>query len=301
MTLGTYQTGDGTAGIRSFDVLTGNGRVIVIAAVPNSYLSDPEQRGDVRIVDVTMPFVPIEIADWDFRRDAPQALRDAVIDGAEPSDLRAEGITIDPEGERVFVSNWDAGVEILALSDPALPVFAGRDASMGYQEGKAAATAFDAETKTLIVGHRDIDPIEGETGAPSWGINVLLDAGADGDPTLISTYSIDDTLADAEGRLELSGLYAPQDAVVSDGLLYAVWLSGGLRIVDLSDPEQPGEIASFTPPTRVDPQRQFAAPNGNIAMPLAWSVHVEDDLIFLSDLNTGLWILRISEPPTGTG
>ncbi|HZJ48035.1 MAG TPA: hypothetical protein VFD97_03230, partial [Acidimicrobiia bacterium] len=118
--------------------------------------------------------------------------------------------------------------------------------------------------------------------------------------TLISTYSVDDALSDDGGRLELSGLYTPNDAVIDDGYLYAAWLSGGLRIVNLSDPEHPTEVASFVPPTRVDPQRQFAAPNGNIAMPLAWSVHVQDDLIYLSDLNTGLWILRLSQPPIGT-
>jgi hypothetical protein len=35
-------------------------------------------------------------------------------------------------------------------------------------------------------------------------------------------------------------------------------------------------------------------------MPLAWSVHVVDNLIYLSDANTGLWILRLAEPPAGT-
>jgi len=298
--LGTYQTGRGTVGIESFDVLADSGRVIVVAAVPNSYLGNPDGLGDVRIIDVTMPFVPIALADWDFRRDAPATMREAVLSAADPADLRAQGITIDPERERVFVANWDAGVVVLGLSDPSQPVFLGRDASMGYQEGKTNATAFDDQNQLLVVDHRDVDPIEGETGAPAWGINVVFDAGGHRNPTLISTYSVDDALSDDGGRLELSGLYTPNDAVIDDGYLYAAWLSGGLHIVNLSDPEHPTEVASFVPPTRVDPQRQFAAPNGNIAMPLAWSVHVQDDLIYLSDLNTGLWILRLSQPPIGT-
>ena len=292
LTLGVYETGPGTMGVEGFDVWAADDRVLMVAAVPNSYLGHPDARGDVRIVDVSIPYAPIEVADWDFRRDAPEALREGVVDGTEPADLKAMGITIDPDAERAFVANWNAGVVTLDLSDPSHPAFAGRDASMGYREGKTDSTALGDDGRLLVVGHDDMDPIEGETGAPSWGVDVVLDAGGDGDPTLVSIYSLEDALPDADGRLELSGLYSPHGAVIADGRLYAAWLSGGLRIVDLSDPEHPTEAGSFVPPTRVDPQRQFAAPNGNIAMPLVWSVHVVDDLIFVSDLNTGLWILR---------
>ncbi len=298
MPLGVYPAGPGTGGVSSFDVWNGDDRVVVIAAVPNSFIDHPDARGDVRIIDVTLPTTPLELATWDFRRDAPASIREAVLDGDDPRDFRAQGITIDPDGERVFVANWNAGVVVLELSDPSHPEFIGRDASMGYQEGQAGVTAYDRERQLLVVGHRDVDPLEGEPDAPAWGVDVILESGTDGDPTLVSTYSVEAARPDPEGRLELSGLYAPQDAVIADGYLYAVWLSGGLRVVSLSDPEHPAEVASFMPPTRVDPRRQIAAPNGNIAMPLAWSAFVQDDLIYVSDLNTGLWILRLPELPT---
>ncbi len=51
------------------------------------------------------------------------------------------------------------------------------------------------------------------------------------------------------------------------------------------------------PPTRIDPQRQLSSPNGNIAMPFVWSVHISNGLIYVADLNTGLWILELAEPP----
>jgi hypothetical protein len=56
-------------------------------------------------------------------------------------------------------------------------------------------------------------------------------------------------------------------------------------------------VASFVPPTRIDPQRQLSSPNGNIAMPFVSSIHISNDLIYVSDLNTGLWILELAEPP----
>ena len=297
--LGTYETGTGTLGVHSFDVWVEEDRVLVVAAAPNSFLDHPDALGDVRIVDITDPENPVAVADWDFRRDATVTVREAVLDGVDPRDLRVQGITMDPDGERAFVAHWNAGVVVLDLSDPLQPEAIGRTSSLGYQEGKSSSTAYDPDTGVLTVNHRDVDPLEDEIGAGSWGISVVFDASGGGDPSLGSVYSIVDALADDEGRLALGGLYSAHESVITDGYLYAVWLSGGLRVVDLSDPTEFVEIASFIPPTRVDPQDHFASPNGNIGMPLAWSVHVVDNLIYVSDLNTGLWILRLTEPPLG--
>lgn len=298
--LGTYETGTGTIGISDFDVWVEDERVLVVAAAPNSLLDHPDALGDVRIVDVTDPAVPVEVADWDFRRDAEPAIRDAVLDDADPRDFHARGITLDQAGERAFVAHWDAGVVILDVSDPSQPEAIGRIASLGHQEGNSESTAFDPASGVLVVTHQDLDPLDDEAGMESWGISVVFDASEQGDPSQPSINAIEAALPDPEGRLFLDGIYSPRDAVVSGDYLYAVWLSGGLRVVNFSNPTEFAEVASFVPPTRVDPQRHFASPNGNIAMPLAWSVHVVDNLIYLSDANTGLWILRLSEPPVGT-
>ncbi len=300
--LGTFETGIGTVGIHAFDVLVDDGRVFVVAAVPNSYLDHPDALGDVRIVEVTDPANPVGVADWDFRSDAPVMVRDTVLVDADPRDFHVQGITVDQEGERAFVAHWGAGVVVLDLSDPLQPAAVGRIAPLGHQEGKSNSTAFDSAAGVLVVGHRVLDPLDDlddEIGAGSWGISVVFDASELDDPTLGSVYSIEDALPDAEGRLALDGIYTAFEAAMVGDYLYGVWLSGGLRVVNVSDPTELIDVASYVPPTRVDPQRHFASPNGNIAMPLAWSVHVVDDLIYVSDLNTGLWILRLAEPPVG--
>ena len=298
--VGTYWTGMGTAGISSLDVLVGADRVLVVAAVPNSFMDHPGALGDVRIVDITDPLTPLDVAEWDFRRDVESSIRDAVLADSDPRDFHAQGITLDQAGERAFIAHSDAGVIVLDLSDPTLPVVVGRAPSVGHQEGNSNSTAFDPVRGVLVVNHGDLDPLDDEAGLESWGVSVIFDASEQGDPSGPSVYSVEHALPDAEGRLPLEGTYSPSGAVVAGDYLYATWMSDGLRVLDLSDPTNPVEVASFVPPTRVDPQRHFAAPNGNIAMPLAWSVHVVDNLIYLSDANTGLWILRLAEPPTGT-
>ncbi len=298
--LSTYEAGTGTLGIHSFDVWVEEDRTLVIAAAPNSLLDHADALGDVRIVDVTDPANPVDVADWDFRRDAETSVRDAVLADADPREFHVRGITLDQDGERAFVAHWDAGVVILDLSDPSNLEAVGRTASLGYREGNSESTAFDPTTGILVVNHQDLDPLDDEEGAESWGISVVFDAGGRDDPSQPSVYSIEGALPDAEGRLALDGIYSAHEAVIVGDYLYAVLLSGGLRVVDLSDPTEAVEVASFVPPVRVDPQEHFVSPNGNIAMPLAWSVHVVDNLIYLSDANTGLWILRLSDPPIGT-
>ena len=294
--LSTYRTGSGTVGIHDLDVWVESDRVLIVASSPNSLLDDEAEIGDLRIVDITDPQRPRAVSDWDFRRDAPETIRDAVLVEADLRDFPVRGITLDPDRSRAFVAQWDAGVVVLDLTDPSEPEMIGRTGTLGHSEGNADSTAFDSETQVLVVNHLDLNPLEEELNEPSWGTSVLFDASGGNDPLLASLYAIEDALPTAEGRIVLDGLYAAGDAVVDGHYLYATWISGGLRVVDLSDPSEPEEVASFVAPTKVDPQRHFASPSGNIGMPLVWSVFVVDDLIYVSDLNTGLWILRY-EPP----
>jgi hypothetical protein len=106
----------------------------------------------------------------------------------------------------------------------------------------------------LVVNHRDLNPLDDEAGMESWGISVVFDADGPDDPSQPSVYSIEGALPDVEGRVALDGIYSAHDAVMAGSYLHAVWLSGGLRVVDLSDPTNAVEVASFVPPVRVDPQ-----------------------------------------------
>jgi hypothetical protein len=290
--LGVYDAGAGTSGIADLDVWLDGGSVLVGAVVPNSFLDHPDGVGDVRIVDITDPQAPVDIADWDLRRDT---IGETALEGTDPRELRAEGITFDPDRRRAFIAYWDAGIVVLDLATPNRPAYAGRYTSSEHREGNAASTTLDPVRHVLAVTYRDLDPLEDEVNGPSWGLSAVLDV--QNDPSLISVYSFDGAIPDIDGRIPLDGVYTAFQGVIADQRFYAAWASGGLRVVDLHDPAQPVEVASFAPPTRIDPQRQLSSPNGNIAMPFVWSVHISDGLIYVADLNTGLWILQLAEPP----
>ena len=80
---------------------------------------------------------------------------------------------------------------------------------------------------------------------------------------------------------------------IKDDIMFVAYYQGGLRIVDVSGElmgnlyDQGREIAKFLP--RVSEGR---GPNS----PMAWGPQPYKGLIFVSDMNSGLWALRLKEP-----
>jgi hypothetical protein len=79
------------------------------------------------------------------------------------------------------------------------------------------------------------------------------------------------------------GAHQPHEFVGTDNLVYAAWFAGGLRVVDLSNPHRPAEVARYIPP------RAGGAPQTN-------DVFVDPrGIIYLIDRINGLDLLRLSD------
>ncbi|MGB5732459.1 MAG: hypothetical protein WBN24_12700, partial [Acidimicrobiia bacterium] len=172
--------------------------------------------------------------------------------------------------------------------------------SLGHSEGKSGSTLFSAELQTLVVNHEDLDPLDDgdEQAAQSWGVQTVFDVGTQDRPEFVTKYSVEDALPDSDGLVSLGGIYSVGDSLAVGHYAYSAWLTGGLRVVDFSNSLEPTEVASFLPPAGIDPHDRFVSPNGVIKLPLVWSVDVSSGLIYVSDINTGLWILRLVDAPT---
>jgi hypothetical protein len=108
----------------------------------------------------------------------------------------------------------------------------------------------------------------------------------------------DRSTSDEDGAAtHVDGRYSAHNAVLLDDIDYVAWYSDGLRIVDVSDPTAPEELGWFIPPVQIDPQDYWEAPDGVRSLAIVWGVHVAEGLIYVSDMNSGLWIVRYA-PPT---
>lgn len=86
------------------------------------------------------------------------------------------------------------------------------------------------------------------------------------------------------------GRFSAHNPVVQGDLLFVSWFADGVRVLDISDPAAPRELASWIPPARAQPRaiRTYLGDG-----PLVWGVAVEGDLIVASDINSGLHVLRL--------
>ena len=108
------------------------------------------------------------------------------------------------------------------------------------------------------------------------------------------------------------GLYGPRlsEPFASD-VLFTTWLSDGLRVLDVSDPAKPREVAAFVPPDVADPSpgagagpTDRAGATGSLQRGRSWpdralvtGVDVIPDgpssgHVVVSDINAGLYVLR---------
>jgi hypothetical protein len=159
-------------------------------------------------------------------------------------------------------------------------VYLGRTIYPAGADGNTHSVALAADDSLLFVADEDYGISDG-----SWGFLRIWDITNRRDPEQIGRYLTPNTT-----RLPPSGegLYSVHNPVVRGDLAFVSWYSDGVRVLDIADPRQPVEIAAFVPPANADPFGEFDE------APYVWGVALERDLVFASDTNTGLYVLRFS-------
>jgi choice-of-anchor B domain-containing protein len=277
--LGFVETGAASGGVHELSLLQRENRVFALLAVPGSEARG--EGGDFRIVEATDPRNPRQIADWGIEEDLG-LIRSSLGQGDSPS-VFCHSAAANVEGTVAYLSYWDAGIIILDISDPSKPRFIGRTMYAPGEEGNAHSIWLASSGKILLVADEDVSPGRGRTESTTWGFLRLYDLSDLAHPRQISTFVTQNTQRFPPPD---AGWYTVHNPFVVGDTAYLSWYSDGVRVVDISDPANPREIAFFVPPPQVD-RRGFLG-----GRPAVWGVYVQNDLIFISDINTGLYILR---------
>ncbi len=174
-----------------------------------------------------------------------------------------------------FVSHWNAGLVILDVGNgmvggsPTNPVEVGRVQPEG---GKTHNAWYWPDAGYVFVGEESSRP----------GVVHVVDVSDLSNPVEVATF-------------EVSGHTAHNFSMdEARGILYVTWLGGGLKAIDVS-----GDLVG-----RLDTQgREIGytgqamgtiCPKANLCRPgtLSWGVQLHDGLVYVSDVNSGLWIFR---------
>lgn len=242
----------------------------------------------VIIVDLEDPTNPREVSRW--------WLPGQWVAGGETPDwgaLRFECHHPLRFGDRLYVSYHAAGIVILDISDIEKPKLVSRH---NYHPPFVASTHTFARVPFKIDGRDIAVVVDEQSGRPKWpdaghvpGFMWVFDVTDETNPKPISTYCMSESDTPYHrgdlGHSARFGAHQPNE-IFRNSLVHIAWFRGGLRIVDIADPDRPREVGHYIPkPVEGEPTV------------LSNDVYVnEDGIIFLIDRNNGLDILEYTGP-----
>jgi hypothetical protein len=234
----------------------------------------PDQFG-FHIYDVSRPRTPVEIGGWSACRDLHECSQ---VGGPPGSDRRhlVHSVITNAAATRAYLSYWSFGTAILDISDPAHPRYLGRtDKGQGNVH-----SAWLADSGRILIETHEI-----EHGRP-----VVWNIARPALPRRLAYVQL-------PARIKPGGHYSGlplQDSVHDPKVVgkraYFSWYGQGVVLFDLSNPRKPRFLTRFRPRPQAD-EHNLLCPGSSCTA--VWGVFPMRRYILASDLNSGLWVLRL--------
>jgi len=257
---------------------------------PEAFAADTPGEPDFRIIDASDPRDPVQVGAWGAW--AELDVYPLAGQGTEPANF-VHSVIINRSGTKAFLSYWDLGTVILDISDPASPRYLGRTSFASDEEGNAHSAWLARGDHVLIQTDEDFDPEAGGGTEPGWGYPRFFDISDPANPVKLATLKLPTTT-----QLPAPvGFFSVHDPKVRGNRAYFSWYSEGVVVADISQPSIPTVRAQFVPPPTADPMGFFGpfflGDPSNPPFPFVWGVFVERGYVLASDINSGLWVLRV--------
>jgi hypothetical protein len=294
--IGYLKTACCTRGVHEFEVehRADLGKTFAYATVPTSRYADANTAsgyrdengdGDFRLIDITDPTNPRQVSDWGIQDIGGPFYAGQ---GCDPDPNYGHGAEPSHDGKLVFLAYWDSGYIALDVTNPASPIFKGRTVYPANADGDAHSSSYDDQRKLLFTADEDFCKNSGPEIETGYGYLRIYDYSRLGAPRQIGQYRTPNSLGTgAQG----AGDYVVHNPFLVGTDVYISWYSDGVRVVDASNPRSPTEVAYFVPPAGQNPvkpsQRGVLSQTTQV-----WGVVVENGIVYASDMNTGLWILK---------
>ena len=260
-------------GVHELWLQAARGRAYVYAAVPASeLLSSPDfddasrtaktpGQPDFRIYDVTNPARPVEVGAWGAWRELGISPRTGRGLGQASID---HSVITNPAATRAYLSYWDTGTVILDIRNPARPRYLGRTQFGPTQpEGDAHSAALAKGGRILVETHE----------APRPAVPAIYDISNPARPRHLADVRLPGYVPAHDAGV-LGGVHDPK---VVGNRAYFSWYRQGVVVADISNPARPRVVARYRPGSK----------------PVVWGVYVLKNWILASDMNSGLWVLRL--------
>lgn len=236
---------------------------------------------NLRIVDLTDPAQPEEIANWDA----------ANTTGITS---RIHSLTVSSNGQRAYIADWDNGIMVLDTSALArgqgdlTPILLTQPQNWVYLPGGRIHSAMYVPRQEVVLTTQEIYG----PGQCPYGQVYLVDVRNPTLPVIVGGFGISENDPNTCGQTaSLDGAFTTHDPLVVGNLAFLTWYAGGVRAIDLRDPTQPRAAGVFIP----DPLRSVEADDftlGSYPVRMWSSPIIRDGLIYVVDIRNGLYVLR---------
>jgi len=255
-------------------------------ATPSGY-RDADGDGDFRLIDITDPTAPFQVSEWGIQDIGGPF---SAGQGCDPDANYGHGAEPSADGKLVFLSYWDSGFVRIDATDPADLVYTGRTVYPATADGDAHSAQWDEGRRLLFTADEDFCKASGSGIEKGFGYMRVYDYRKPAAPKQIGQYRTPNSLGTND---QAAGDFVIHNNFLVGSDVYSSWYTDGVRVVDTTVPTRPVEVAFFVPPAGDNPvkpsQRGVLSNTTQV-----WGVVVDEatGLIYASDMNTGLWILR---------
>jgi hypothetical protein len=169
-------------------------------------------------------------------------------------------------------------------------VFRGRTVYPSTADGDAHSSSYDDARGLLFTADEDFCKTSGSGTEKGYGYLRVYDYNNLAAPRQIGEYRTPNSVGTND---QGAGDYVIHNPLVVGTDVYISWYSDGVRVVDASDPTNPEEVAYFVPPSAnnpVSPSQRGVLNNATQVWGVAYDAVT--GLVYLSDMNSGLWIVR---------
>ena len=260
------------------------GHIWVYTALANTEFGFAPQQHGFYIYDVSDPRRPREVGDWSACRDLKLCTPTSATRPQGAPDILVHSVITNAVATRAYLSYWDAGTVILDISNPADPRYLGRTRPL---QGNAHSAWLANRGRTLVETH------EIDEGKP-----VIYDVRKPAAPKQLAVVRLTKAqLARGARGSELGevahvGLTdSVHDPKVVGKLAFFSWYAQGFVVFDISNPRHPRFVTRFLP-TPVRDRHGLLCPGRRCRA--VWGVFPMRNYVLASDINSGLWVLRLS-------
>ena len=251
---------------------------------------------DLMVYDLTDPTSPALASVYDVGVDQTEKTADAATKSGSGY---LHSLSVSDDGTRAYMGNWDYGFYVADTSMLANPPVGGiglvHPVGVGKVDyGHNVHGGVKVPGKPYVVMVQE-DYANAGNGCP-FGWLRMGSIKNEGAPQVLGGFKLPEN--DCARAKKLNGTFTAHNQTVFPDLALVPWYSGGLRAVDISNPNRPVEAGAFVPSKGADPDGRdarlyFPGSSVDTFTGAMWSYPVvQDGLIYVVDIDQGLFVLR---------